>query len=93
MKKAKSEKKKWTGMPSGTDLETIKSGIESTYDPMREMENLKEQIKDVYDDLHAKTGIPKRIFNFLMKNNYFGNGLEVLSKNSEIQDAYEAVTK
>ena len=88
-----SNKKKWSGMPSGSDLEAIKNGIQATYDPMREMANLKEQIKDVYDDLHAKTGIPKRIFNFLMKNNYFGNGLEVLSKNSEIQDAYDAVTK
>ena len=93
MKKAKTEKKQWSGMPSGSDLEAIKTGIEQTYEPMREMENLKEQIKDVYDDLKAKTGIPKRIFNFLMKNNYYGNGLEVLSKNSEIQDAYEAVTK
>lgn len=88
-----SNKKKWSGMPSGSDLETIKNGIQATYDPMREMASLKEQIKDVYDDLHAKTGIPRRIFNFLMKNNYYGNGLEILSKNSEIQDAYDAVTK
>ena len=91
--KQKTEKKKWTGMPSGSDLETIKTAVESTYEPMRELEDLKGQIKDIYDEVKAKTGIPKRIFNFLMKNNYFGNGLEVLSKNSEIQDAYDAVTK
>ena len=30
-----SNKKKWSGMPSGSDLEAIKNGIQATYDPMR----------------------------------------------------------
>ena len=92
-KKKAPQKPQWTGMPSGTELEELKTVIESTYDLVQQIEEAKGQLKDIYTELNAKNGIPKKIFNFLVKNNYYSNGYEVIRSNEEIEDAYNAIQK
>ena len=81
----------WTGMPSGEELDKLKAIIESTYDLVSQMNEAKEQLKDIYTDLNAQTGIPKKIFNFLVNNNFYNNGYEVVRGNEEIENAYNAM--
>lgn len=89
--KKNSQKPQWTGMPSGKELEDLKAIIESTYDLVQQINEAKDQLKDIYTDLNAKNGIPRKIFNFLVKNNYFSNGYEVIKSNEEIENAYNAM--
>lgn len=89
----KKEEKKWTGMPTGKDLEDIKVAVESTYDYLNQLNDAKEQIKDIFTEINAKTGIPRRVFNFLINNNFYANGYEVIKSNEELEDAYSAITK
>ncbi len=89
--KKSSNKPQWTGMPSGTELDKLKAVIESTYDLVSQMNEAKEQLKDIYTDLNAQTGIPKKIFNFLVNNNFYNNGYEVVRGNEEIENAYNAM--
>ena len=91
MAKKKQEKKVWTGMPSGTELDELKAVIESTYDLVQQIEEANGQLKDIFTELNAKNGIPKKIFNFLVKNNYYSNGYEVIKSNEEIENAYNAM--
>lgn len=89
--KKKQEKIVWTGMPVGKELEELKAVIVSTYDLIQQIEEANGQLKDIFTELNAKTGIPKKIFNFLVKNNYFSNGYEVIKSNEEIENAYNAM--
>lgn len=94
MAKKESQKVEWTGMPSNeSSLKEIKGAVESTYDSFSTIENAKADIKDIYDDLHARYGIPKRVFNWLVKTNYNGSAYEAIQKNAELEEAYEAMQK
>ena len=53
----------------------------------------KAEIKEVFDDLHVRTGIPRKVFNFLAKSAYTGDGYETIQKNSELEEAYEAINR
>lgn len=91
---AKEEKVRWTGMPSSeAELKEIKAAIEATYDPYLQMAEAKANIKDIFDDLNARTGIPKKIFNFLAKANFKGDGFEQVQVNTEINEAFETLQK
>ena len=94
MAKKESQKVEWTGMPSNESaLKEIKGAVESTYDSFSTIENAKADIKDIYDDLHARYGSPKKVFNFLCKSAFKGNGYETIQANSELEEAYEAMQK
>lgn len=91
MKKSSSQVK-WTGMPSNeAQLKEIKGAIESTYDSYSTIASAKEDLKDIFDDIHERTGIPRKIFNFLAKSNYKGNAYEAIQSNTELEDAYNAL--
>lgn len=93
-KKKESVEVQWGGMPSDeATLKEIKGAIESTYDQFNAIEEAKAEIKEVFDDLHVRTGIPKRVFNFLAKSNYKGNAYETIQSNSELEEAYDALNK
>ena len=82
----------WTGMPEAEGArKEIKIAIEQTHPCFAAIENERGNIKDIFDDLHAKYGIPRRVFNSLAKFSYFGNADEAFSKNEEIQNAWEAL--
>ena len=87
--KKKKQEKQWTGMPTGTELDELKAVIESTYDLVQQKNEANEQLKDIYTEL--KAGIPRKIFNFLVKNNFYSNGYEVVKANEEIENAYNAM--
>lgn len=84
----------WSGMPtSEAELKQIKAAIESTYDSFVAIETARSDIKDIFDDINARTGIPKRVFNFLAKANYKGNAYETIQNNTELEEAFEALNK
>lgn len=86
-----SNKPQWTGMPSAkNELEEIRTAINSTYDIYSQMNTCKEELADIYGELKAKYGMPKKVFNFLAKNNYTGTFMEVISSNNELTEAFEA---
>lgn len=94
MAKKESNKKEWGGMPNDDiTLKEIRAAVESTYDSYSTIENAKSDIKDIFDDIHERTGIPKKVFNFLAKSNYKGNAYEQIQQNSELEEAYEALQK
>ena len=74
-------------------LKEIKAAVESTYEAYSTIENAKADIKDIFEDLHVRTGIPRKIFNFLAKTNYKGNGYEQIQQNRDIEEAYEQMQK
>lgn len=87
-------KPEWTGMPNQESaLKEIKSGILATHESFRVIDNEREQLTDIFQDLNAKYGIPKRIFNKLAKFSYYGNSNEEFNKNAEVQDAWDAIDK
>lgn len=90
--KKESNEKQWSGMPINNEAEMkeIKAAVASTYDIFQSIENSKAELKELFDDINARTGIPKRIFNFLCKANYAGNGYETIQSNNELEDAYNA---
>ena len=91
----KSENKvEWKGMPSSeAELKMIKAAVESTYSEYQAIATAKDGIKDIFEDIHAKTGIPRRVFNFLSRTNYTGNAYETINKNTALQEAYEAIER
>lgn len=93
-KKKDSVEVQWNGMPSDeATLKEIKAAVESTYDSYHTIEESKADIKEVFDDIHVRTGIPKKVFNFLAKSNYKGNAYETIQSNTELQEAYDALNK
>lgn len=87
-------KVEWKGMPTNeNELKEILAAIDSTYEYYQEIENAKEQIKDIFEDIHERVGIPKKMFNFLAKSNFKGNGYEQIKANSELEEAFEALQK
>lgn len=94
MRKKNENKVTWDGMPtSEAELKEIRAAIESTYEYYNAIAEAKEQLKDIFDDINARNGIPKKVFNFLAKANYKGNGYEQIQANSELEEAYEAIQK
>lgn len=95
MGRKKNENKiEWKGMPtSEEELKQIKAAIESTYSDYQAISVAKDSINDIFEDIHARTGIPRRVFNFLARSNYTGNGQETIYKNTALQEAYEAIER
>lgn len=94
MARAKKETIEWGGMPTDeATLKEILAAVESTYESYLAIENAKNDIKDIFEDINARVGIPRKVFNFLAKSNYKGNGYEQIKSNSEIEEAYEALQK
>ena len=92
MKKAKKEKKVWSGIQQGSeDAKLIYESVQATYDVMREFEDCKAELSENFKDIEAKTGIPKRVWNFLVKANYFANENVQFEKNKELEDAWDAI--
>lgn len=84
----------WNGMPSDeATLKEIKGAIVGLYEQFHTIDEMKAEIKEVFDDLHVRTGIPRKVFNFLAKSEYQGNGYETIQKNSELEEAYDAMNK
>ena len=84
----------WSGMPSSeSSLKEIKTAIAQTHECFKTIDNERENLTDIFSDLHAKYGIPRRIFNKLAKFSYYGNAEQQFSKDAEIQDAWEAIEK
>lgn len=94
MGRSKKDKIVWTGMPSNEgDLKAIKTALLSTHESFRTIDNEREQLTDIFSELHAKYGIPKRVFNKLARFTYYNNANEQFSKDAEIQEAWEAIDK
>ena len=86
--------KKWNGVPSDdAELKELKAAVESTYDMFDTIENAKADIKDIFEDIHARTGIPKKIFNFLAKCNYKGDGHEQIAQNDELTSVFDSLQR
>lgn len=85
----KKKKKEWSGLPSGEDLKTIKTAIQSALPSVATIETEKAQIKDIYEECHAKTAIPRRLFNFLLKSEHDGTAEETIKKADDLKDAWE----
>ena len=93
-KKKESVEVQWNGMPSDeSTLKEIKGAIVGLYEQFHTIDEMKAEIKEVFDDLHVRTGIPRKVFNFLAKSEYKGDGYETIQKNSELEEAYDALNK
>lgn len=93
-KKKESVEVQWNGMPSDeATLKEIKGAVVGLHDQFRTIDEQKAEIKEVFDDLHVRTGIPRKVFNFLAKSAYTGDGYETIQKNSELEEAYEAINR
>ena len=94
MARQKKQKVEWSGMPIAEgQLKEIKDAILLTHESLNTIEDAKSNITEVYDGLHEKYGIPKRVFNALMKFSYFGNAEIQFKKDTELQEAWEAIEK
>lgn len=81
----------WTGMPTSvTQLKDIRNSITATHSSFSAIDNEKENLNMIFDELHAKFGMPRRVFNKLAKFSYYGNAEEQLEKDEEIKDAWIA---
>lgn len=94
MGRFRKNKVEWSGMPtSEAALTEIKNAITQTHPCFNTIEVEKSNISDIFSDLNQKYGIPRRVFNALAKFSYFGNADDQFNKNSEIQDAWNAIEK
>lgn len=92
MARPKKEKKQWTGLQANSpEFKIIKDGVASSYTVLQELENAKGEFKEIFDEVHAQTGIPRRVFNALCKWNYLGNAFEDFSKNEEMKATWETL--
>lgn len=90
MARPKKNKIEWNGFPnSDAAKKEIKASIDSTHESMVAIENEKAQLTDIFNELHEKYGMPRRVFNFLVKANYFGNQEITFEKNEELKNAWE----
>lgn len=88
------EKPEWSGMPTSESiLKEIKTAITQTHESFRTIDNERENITDIFQEMNAKYGMPRRVFNKLAKFSYYGNAEQQFSKDAEIQDAWEALEK
>ena len=93
-RKKKSTNVEWHGMPTDAPaLKEIFAGILATYESFKAIDNEREQLKDIFEELHAKYGMPKSVFNSLAKFSYYGNADEHFSREDEIQDAWDILSK
>lgn len=84
-------KPEWTGMPSSSAaLEEIKTAIIQSHPCLSAIEAEKSNLSDIFNELNQKYGIPRRVFNALVKFSYFGNADIQFNKNAEIQEAWDA---
>ena len=82
----------WTGMPNSEEkIKDIKISITATHPSFSAIDNEKENIKMIFDELHAKYGIPRRVFNKLAKFSYYGNAEAQFEKDDEIKDAWMVI--
>lgn len=82
----------WTGMPNSEQkIKDIKISITSTHPSFSVIDNEKENIKMIFDELHAKYGMPRRVFNKLAKFSYYGNAEAQFEKDDEIKDAWMVI--
>lgn len=87
-------KPEWTGMPnSDAAIQEIKNAIAQTHPCFNAIEAEKSNLTDIFSELNEKYGMPRRVFNALAKFSYYGNADDQFSKNSEIQDAWEALER
>ena len=93
-RKKNENKVQWKGMPTfEEDLKKIKAAIDSTYEDYQMISQARESLNAIFEDIHAKTGIPRRIFNFLARSNYTGTGHEIIYNNTVLLEAYEAIER
>lgn len=92
MRKKKKETKVWTGLkPGTTDFKLIKDSVNASFTVIQEMEEKKAELLDNFTEIHAKTGIPKRVWNKLVRWTYDGRAEEQFSKDEELQEAWMAL--
>ena len=79
----------WTGMPTSENyVKDIKTLITSTHPSFSAIDNEKENLSMIFDELHIKYGMPRRIFNKLAKWSYYGNAEDQFEKDEEMKDAW-----
>lgn len=94
MSRPRKNKPEWSGMPtSEAALSEIKNAIIQTHPCFNTIDVEKSNITDIFSEINQKYGIPRRVFNALAKFSYFGNADVQFNKNSEIQNAWEAIEK
>jgi len=83
----------WYGIGEANQeqLKSIRDAITCTFEVMHKIEQAKQEYKDIFEAVHEKTGIPRRLFNFLAKDNYKGNGREEVAKNNELEEALDVM--
>lgn len=86
---AKKEKVEWNGIPTGEMLKEIKMAVKAAQPSLSAIETEKAQIEDCFQEIHQKTGIPKRVFMFLLKSEHFGTAQETIQKADDLKDAWE----
>lgn len=93
-RKKKSTNVEWYGMPTDeAALKEIFAGITATHESFKTIDNEREQLKDIFEELHAKYGMPKSVFNSLAKFSYYNNADEHFSREDEIQDAWDILSR
>lgn len=94
MGRQRKNKVEWSGMPSSAAaLTEIKNAVMLTHPCLTAIENEKANISDIFNELHVKYGIPRRVFNALVKFSYYGNADAQFKKDNELQEAWEALEK
>ena len=66
--------------------------VKLRYSSFAAIENERWNIDDIFEEIHQKYGIPKRVFNNLAKFFYYNNAQESFSKNNKLQDAWDAIS-
>lgn len=89
MGRKKKESVEWGGMPQGKELEDIKNAIQAAIPSITTIEEEKAQLNDIFEEINSKTGIPKRVFKFLLKSQYFGDAQETIKKGDDLKEAWE----
>jgi hypothetical protein len=77
-------------MPSNDGaLKEIKAVVTAVQENVKVIESEKVSITEAFDELHAKYGIPRRVFNFLVRAMYYGNQEATFEKNDELREAWD----
>ena len=93
-RKKKTTNVEWHGMPTdAAALKEIFASMLATHESFKTIDNEREQLKDIFEELNAKYGMTKSVFNRLARFSYYGNADEHFSREDEIQDAWDILCR
>lgn len=70
------------------EKQAVADAVRSCWAEMTQLEEAKENIDACYTDLKEKTGIPKRVFNFLMKASFYADAIDRITENRKLEETW-----